>query len=301
MCKMSVLKQRVYQVSGSWQQSLEKVLGVNVVTTTRLGGGDFATAYKAKLAGGDRLFVKTHANPPAHFFSTEAAGLQWLHETGTVRIPQVLAYSDDPPFLALQWIEPGHGDDDALLGSSLAELHRKPVAAFGRSDSRTTGSLALPNDPCDTWAEFYAERRLLPLASKARAKRALANSDCDALEAIADQLSATSIANDRPSLLHGDLWAGNRLVDDDGNSWLLDPAAHGGHREFDLSMMQLFGGYSARCFEAYHATYPLAPGFMHRVPLHQLAPLVVHAIKFGGSYKSSVRQAIHQTEKLLAE
>ena len=82
-------------------------------------------------------------------------------------------------------------------------------------------------------------------------------------------------------------------------SWLVDPAVHRGHREFDLSMMLLFGGYSEWCFEAYNEVYPLLPGFEHRVPLHQLAPLVVHAIKFGGSYQSSVASAIGATQQLL--
>ena len=92
--------------------------------------------------------------------------------------------------------------------------------------------------------------------------------------------------------LHGDLWAGNRLVDDAGRSWLIDPAAHGGHREFDLAMMRLFGGYGPDCFGAYEDDHPLADGWERRVPLHQLAPLVVHAIKFGGGYAGATERAL---------
>ena len=94
------------------------------------------------------------------------------------------------------------------------------------------------------------------------------------------------------SLLHGDLWAGNRLVDRQGESWLIDPAAHHGHREFDLAMMRLFGGYTDQCFAAYDECYPLQAGWAERVLLHQLAPLLVHAIKFGGSYVGAVDQAV---------
>ena len=93
-------------------------------------------------------------------------------------------------------------------------------------------------------------------------------------------------------MLHGDLWAGNRLVDVDGRSWLIDPAAHHGHREFDLSMMLLFGGFGGDCFAAYDEVYPLADGFDGRVPIHQLAPLAVHAIKFGGGYVGATKRAI---------
>lgn len=157
----------------------------------------------------------------------------------------------------------------------------------------------MPNTPCDSWSDFYANRRLLPLAEIARQQRALTETDCSALELIADNLSAAVIADDKPSLLHGDLWAGNRIADSNGFSWLIDPAAHGGHREFDLSMMQLFGGYSAECFAAYSDSYPLAAGFVDRVPLHQLAPLVVHAIKFGAGYTSAVRNAIVASKQYL--
>ena len=287
--------------SATWQQSLETILSASICTKRALGGGDFATSYRVDLSDGLRIFVKTHSNPPAHFFSTEAAGLQWLHDSGTVAIPEVLAFSDDPPFLALQWIEPGVSRDDAKLGEALADLHRTPWERFGRPDTRTTGSLALPNIPCDSWSEFYTTRRLLPLVSIARQRQcgAISEADCSAIESIAENLSSIEIANDKPSLLHGDLWAGNRVADSNGNSWLIDPAAHGGHREFDLSMMQLFGGYSTECFAAYHEAYPLTRGFTERVPLHQLAPLLVHAIKFGSGYTSAVRSAIVATKQYL--
>ena len=92
--------------------------------------------------------------------------------------------------------------------------------------------------------------------------------------------------------MHGDLWAGNRLVDERGDSWLIDPAAHGGHREFDLAMMRLFGGFGDACFAAYAELHPLAAGWEDRVALHQIAPLVVHAIKFGGHYVGAAESAI---------
>ncbi|MEZ5139333.1 MAG: fructosamine kinase family protein [Acidimicrobiales bacterium] len=92
--------------------------------------------------------------------------------------------------------------------------------------------------------------------------------------------------------MHGDLWAGNRLVDRAGRSWLIDPAAHGGHREFDLAMMRLFGGFEEACFAAYDEARPLAEGWRERVPLHQLAPLIVHAVKFGGGYRAAAAAAL---------
>ena len=150
----------------------------------------------------------------------------------------------------------------------------------------------MPNQPCDNWCEFYATQRLLPLIEKAASRKALAVKELNELERIATRLSNLNVPDEPASLLHGDLWAGNRLVDQSGHSWLIDPAAHCGHREFELGMMTLFGGYGEACFAAYHEAYPLSPGWQERLPLHQLAPLVVHAIKFGGGYKRAVKDAM---------
>jgi fructosamine-3-kinase len=111
---------------------------------------------------------------------------------------------------------------------------------------------------------------------------------------VADRLDAIFPTTEPPSRLHGDLWAGNRLVDGDGRSWLIDPAAHGGHREHDLAMMRLFGGFGPEVFEAYADAFPLEPGWEDRVALHQLAPLAVHAIKFGGGYVAATQAALRQ-------
>jgi fructosamine-3-kinase len=111
---------------------------------------------------------------------------------------------------------------------------------------------------------------------------------------VAGRLDAFPGSDEPPARLHGDLWAGNRLVDREGRSWLIDPAAHGGHREFDLAMMRLFGGFRAEAFAAYLEDHPLAEGWQDRVALHQIAPLVVHAIKFGGGYRATATRAIAQ-------
>ncbi len=264
---------------------------------SRLGGGDVAESFRVTLADGRTVFAKTHRNPPAGFFTTEAAGLEWLRGADALAVPAVLAVSDGdaaaPPFLVLEWIdESAAAADEATFGRSLAGLHRTGAPSFGREDRRTTGSRALPNDPCDTWVEFYATRRLEPLARLARDGGALSADSLALLDRVIDSLADLGGAPEAPARLHGDLWAGNRLVDHAGRSWLIDPAAHGGHREFDLAMMRLFGGFGAAAFAAYHDEFPLADGWEARVPLHQLAPLIVHAIKFGGGYPDATDRAL---------
>ena len=277
-----------------WVGDVEQALGVGMEDLQRLSGGDFAAAYRATLSNGRHVFLKTHADPPPGFFSTEAAGLAWLVDAGTARVARVLGFSDDPPWLALEYIPLGRGPagDEAAFGRALAGLHASGAACFGREDRRTTGSQAVPNTPCGDWPSFYAECRLQPLARRARDADALPIRCIAALERVTNTLGEVGAGDEPAARLHGDLWAGNRVVDGQGRSWLIDPAAHGGHREFDLAMMRLFGGFEAAAFDAYQEMTPLQPGWRERVPLHQLAPLVVHAIKFGGGYVGAVEEAL---------
>ena len=278
----------------SLREHLAHVLGQDVRDLRSIAGGDVAEAFRATLADGATVFAKTRSGGPPGFFVTEAAGLSWLREAGTVSIPEVLDVSDDPPALVLEWIEPGasRSNTEESFGRALAELHATGAPSFGRQDRRSTGSRGLPNEPCETWIDFYATNRLLPLARLAADERALPASSVADLEAVVCRLEDPGGPPEPPARLHGDLWAGNRLVGAGGVNWLIDPASHGGHREFDLAMMRLFVGFGDACFAAYSELSPLADGWIERIPLHQLAPLLVHAIKFGGGY-------VHATQRSL--
>jgi len=274
--------------------AVEATVGQSVTQMSVVRGGDVAASFAVDLDDERRVFAKTHPNAPHGFFTTEAAGLRWLHDAQAVLVPKVIAVADEPvPMLVLEWIEEGRagGSTEADLGMALARLHAAGAPCFGREDRRTTGSRALPNDPKPTWSSFYATCRLLPLAKLAADAQALPPAAIAALARLACSLDRFDDGQP-PSRLHGDLWAGNRVIDNAGRSWLIDPAAHGGHREFDLAMMRLFGGFSPTCFAAYEGVAPLSDGWRERVALHQIAPLVVHAIKFGGGYVGSAIDAI---------
>lgn len=279
------------------RHAVERSLGAAIVRAARVRGGDVAVAYALDLDDGRRVFAKTHASAPAGLFTTEATGLEWLRAADAIPVPEVLAVADQPPnHLVLEWIAEGRPvpTTEAAFGRALAALHRAGAPSFGREDRRTTGSRGLPNEPRATWVEFYADNRLRPLARLARDAGALPSPTIAALERLADRLADFAGPAEPPARLHGDLWAGNRLVDTDGRSWLIDPAAHGGHREFDLAMMRLFGGFGEAAFAGYAEVFPLADGWRERVPLQQIAPLVVHAIKFGGGYVGAATNAITQ-------
>jgi fructosamine-3-kinase len=269
-------------------------LDAEVIGMYPLGGGDVADSYRVLLDGGATVFAKTKTNAVPGFFTTEAAGLTWLREAGAVAVPEVLAVSDEPAFLIQEWIEPGYPapSTERDLGIALARLHAAGAPFFGREDRRSTGSRGLPNEPCASWSEFYATQRLLPLARLARDGGALPEHSVVDLEGVADRIEDLVGPAEPPARLHGDLWGGNRLIGAGGVSWLIDPAAHGGHREFDLAMMRLFGGFGEECYLVYNEIAPLADGWVERIALHQLAPLVVHSIKSGGGYVPATQQAL---------
>lgn len=295
-------------------RALAAALGQSVVRLDPVAGGDLNDAFAATLADGGRAFVKTSADPAAAgSFAAEAAGLRWLAEPAALAVPDVLALSDPsaaagppsaaepttgppsaaepaagpPRFLALRWIDAGPSTPqaDEALGRGLARLHAAGAPAFGGpGETLRIGPLSLPNAPAPDWPAFYATRRLEPLARLAHDRWALPPEAPALLDRLTARLPDLAGPPEPPARLHGDLWAGNVLTDRRQQPWLIDPAAHGGHREVDLAMLRLFGGPSERCFQAYEEVAPLAPGAPERVALWQLAPLLLHAALFGPAW-----------------
>ncbi len=283
-------------LGGALGSALERAFGARVASAERLSGGDINDAFAVELADRRRVFVKANAAAPSGMFQAEARGLAWLAEANAVKLPEVLAVGSDdgPAFLALELIEPGPRRPrfDEELGQALAALHRTAPAAFGLDHDNFIGSLPQSNQPCARWADFYRRERL-------GAQLALAVSQCRAgsamqrgFERLFARLDALVGTDEPPARLHGDLWGGNLHVTAEGAPCLIDPAAYGGHRELDLAMMRLFGGFSERVFAAYAEAHPLSPGHAERVALYQLYPLMVHVNLFGGGYARSVERTL---------
>lgn len=279
--------------------SLAAALGRPVAGLEPVAGGDLNDAYAVTLADGTRAFVKTSADPAsAGSFAAEAAGLCWLAEARALPVPAVLGLADEPSgprYLALRWIDaaaPAPASDEAL-GRGLARLHAAGAPAFGGpDDTLRIGPLALPNEPAGDWPAFYAMRRLEPLARLAHERGSLPPDAPHLLDRVIARLPQLAGPPEPAARVHGDLWSGNVLADRDGRPWLIDPAAHGGHRELDLAMLRLFGGPSERCFQAYEEVAPLAPGAEERVALWQLAPLLLHAALFGPAWGARAAQVM---------
>jgi fructosamine-3-kinase len=275
-------------------------LGRSVVDTHPLQGGDIHAAYRVELQGGGVIFVKSSPGAPRGMFTEEARGLDWLRAASALRLPEVLAVADDeqgPRFLALEHLEPGRRrpDFEEKLGRGLAALHRAGAPSFGFERDNYVGSLPQSNRSHPTWVAFYREERLLPLVRRAIDRRHFTASDGKKFDGLWARLASLTGPEEPPSRLHGDLWGGNLHVDPEGQPCLIDPAVYGGHREIDLAMMRLFGGFGPRVFAAYEEAWPLAAGYEARVPLYQLYPLLVHVNLFGGGYASSALRALAET------
>lgn len=284
-------------MSPELRAGLEHRLGTGITRVKRLTGGDINEAFEVSLANGVAVFVKTHPRPPAGMFEAEARGLRWLAEPRVIRVPEVIAVSGEPPaFLVLELLRPAkrRPDFDEVLGHSLAALHGSGAPAFGLDHDNFIGRLPQSNATAPEWADFFWSARLDPqlrLAADRKLIDATTRARFDELHSMLPDLVGPE---EPPARLHGDLWGGNLHVDESGEPCLIDPAVYGGHREVDLAMMKLFGGFGERVFAAYEEASPLAPGASERVSLYQLYPLLVHVNLFGAGYVGAVTRALSE-------
>jgi fructosamine-3-kinase len=281
------------------ERGLTVALGSKVARSMPLSGGDINQAYRVTLGDGRVVFVKANPRLPASVFDAEARGLAWLREANALRVPEVIAIASDgdqPAFLVLEMLESAERrrDFDDALGRGLAKLHRAAPNGFGLAYDNAIGALPQDNTPSPDWASFYRDRRLAPQLERAVRSGLLDAATERAFESVFSRLDELSGPKEAPARLHGDLWSGNLHAGPEGQPCLIDPACYGGHREMDLAMMRLFGGFGARTFAAYDETFPLCPGHEKRVPLYQLYPLLVHVNLFGGGYVGSLERALQK-------
>jgi fructosamine-3-kinase len=274
---------------------LERLLDTGVRECRGIGGQHGVRHYHVTLADGRTVFAKLAgyetAGVEAVGFAAEARGLRWLGEAGTVPVPEALGW--DEAALVISWVPEEAPDSKAAerFGRDLARLHTAGAPTFGAPWPGSIAGLPLPNAAGDAWPEWYGAQRLLPYARRARDAGSLTSADVRLIETVAARAADLAGPAEPPSRIHGDCWSGNVLWSG-GQGWLIDPAAHGGHREGDLAMLALFGApFLARILACYEEVAPLAAGWRERVPLHQLHPLLVHVCLFGTAYRASALDA----------
>lgn len=286
---------------------------VAITQTDRLSGGDINKAYGLTLNTGDHIFMKANAKSNAAFFTAEAAGLQAIAATNTIGTPKILCTGTDDgedvgySFLLLGFIKSAGKRKDywETFAQELAAMHKADTKklmmaetvestgqGFGFPQDNFIGAGAQKNTPASKWIDFYRDCRLAPQFQ--RADSYFSPEDRAKIAKLLDKLENLLVEPESPSLLHGDLWSGNVMCGPEGKAMLIDPAAYVGHREADLAMTELFGGFPPEFYEAYREAAPLQTGYEERRDLYNLYQLLNHLNLFGPTYLGPVLSIISE-------
>lgn len=262
---------------------------LKILNVERVPGGDINDAY-CLVTTNEKYFLKVNdADKFPAMFEKEARGLELLRKNSSIIIPQVIktGSTGGKQYLLLEWLEKGVPKKDSWqkFGEALAMMHKQPQDFFGLDEYNYIGSLMQVNGEFSDWPSFYAERRILPLVKILFDEGVFSMKDADIAQVLCKKLH-TIFPTELPSLIHGDLWAGNYLIHSSGYAAFYDPAVYFGHREMDIGMTRLFGGFDQSFYNAYNTTYRLEKDWEQRILLVQLYPVLVHAVLFGGHYRS---------------
>lgn len=289
----------------SLESALHSLFGetVIIIKRERIAGGDINEAFGLVLSDGNRIFMKRNSKENLSFFTAEAAGLSAIAGTGAIGTPRILCSGTDQgdggyAFLLMEFIAGGRRGKNYWenFAGELAAMHRAgtdgfvPGGSYGFVKNNYIGAGEQINTVCDSFMDFFRECRLKPQFY--RAGRYFDDKDLKRIARLLERLDDILIEPEHPSLLHGDLWAGNVITGNDGRAWLIDPAVYVGHAEADLAMTELFGGFPSDFYHAYREASPLQPGYEERRDLYNLYHLMNHLNLFGRSYLLPVKGII---------
>jgi len=265
--------------------------GLSFHSMAPLSGGSINAAHRLVTSAGSFFLKYNNADRYPDMFVAEAKGLQLLRAASSLKIPEVLLQgaAGSYNFLLMEYLVPGRPSMDFFhkFGQSLALMHKTTAPEFGLDHHNYIGSLQQDNTGMPHFHDFFITRRLEPMVRIARDTGKLEINHQRKFEAFYNAFSDL-IPTEKPAFLHGDLWNGNFLIDESSHVALIDPAVYFGHRETELAMTKLFGGFDPAFYAAYQEEYPLEKGWEKRLDLHNLYPLMVHVNLFGGDYLRSV-------------
>ena len=260
----------------------------------KLTGGDINEVYQVFLKEKSVVIKINNSQSIPQLFEKEKQGLELLSKsTFVVPKPIKTSSTDNLQYLIMDYIEQGSELNWAVFGEKLAQLHQIQEKYFGLDHNNYIGSLKQVNQECGAWSEFYTNHRLIALTAKARDQGLFEKKHSKWVEKLCQRLDEL-IPACKPSLIHGDLWSGNLLIDTSGHPVLIDPAVYYGHPEMDWAMLSLFGSYPVEALDHYQNLHPLERGLNERKDIHQLYPLMVHLILFGKGYYKSVIKIVNK-------
>lgn len=285
----------------SWKTAIEEILSERIGTkaavknVSPIGGGSINDAFRFETEVGDFFVKKNIASRYPQMFEKEAKGLKILAAAKEIDVPEVLATAthENQSFLILDYIQsaPKQSNFWEDFGQRLANLHKHSQENFGLNHSNYIGSLYQSNIFHKTWSDFFREERLEAQLKLARDQGQIGRETVSAFNRFYRRMDEI-LPVEPPALLHGDLWSGNFMVNKNGLAVIIDPAVYYGHREMDLAMSQLFGGFAPEFYRAYDLAFPLESGWQQRMDYCNLYPLMVHVNLFGGSYLASVKRIL---------
>lgn len=276
-------------------QLLSKRLRKPIGGIRPVSGGSINNCFRIE-AGGQPLFLKTNsASDFPGLFQTEKGSLERLARPGIIRIPNVLDCFKEggQQFLLLEWITEGERTEDfwKRFGEALATQHRIPSNDFGLEENNYMGSVPQSNRRHKSWTAFFTEERLRPMVKRCFDKRLFSKTHSAQVEKLIECLPEI-FEEEKPSLLHGDLWSGNFMCGADGQPVLIDPAVYYGHRSVDLAMTTLFGGFRQPFYDAYNHHFPLPKNHKEQWEVCNLYPLLIHLYLFGSGYLSQIERTL---------
>ncbi len=275
------------------KRRLEEILGKSIINTSGLGGGCIANAQKVETADGGCYLLKSGGL--YGMFPKEANGLKEIAKSRTIAVPDVIAADDD--FLLLSYIQSGPISPDFFrdFAFSYAQMHRYTNGQYGFYENNYIGETKQLNIPSDKeandWTRFFFNKRLLYQFKLAESNDYVKQEMRQAFSKIEDNIDLIiGTSKEAPSLLHGDLWGGNYIAAQGGKVVLIDPAVYYGHREADLAMTKVFGGFPPAFYQYYNEAFPLLDGWEYRENIYRLYHILNHLNLFGSSYYSEALQ-----------
>ena len=277
------------EITSELKKKIEEITGAEIISNNSVSGGCISNACKLETTSGKNYFLKFNDFSSNDMFVKEANGLRELRKANVIRAPEVI--SAENSFILLEYIESDHPSRNFFedFGRKFAEMHKYRSDSFGFFEDNYIGSTDQKNIPDENeknnWVEFYWNKRIL-FQYRLSEKNGFATSELkDGIKKLESNVNnILSASEEKPSLLHGDLWGGNYMPDENGNACLIDPAVYYGHREADLAMTKLFGGFDSKFYTAYNEANPLKEGWRYRENIYKLYHVLNHLNLFGRGY-----------------